>query len=188
MSRSLESLEPNFREKIIKLREITETEDYRYDITQTYRPVIEQAMFYCQGRTSEELQKKVDFLRKNKATFLALELEGCRAQPKKKKITKALPGEGWHSYGLAVDFHYLEKSSGRALWENKLYVPLAEAAEELGLFSGLRWKSPDAPHIQMHPFELRSQLSWKEIDDICRTANKKRKFDRMHELLPVFGG
>lgn len=184
-SRDLNVLAPFFLEKILELRKITETDDYRYDPHCTYRPIAIQAALYCQGRTKAEKQKAITKLEKAGAVTLAQELHIVPAKPKERKVTWALPGESWHGYSLAVDFHCLEKSTGKALWGRDSYRQLADAAESLGLTSGLRWKTPDAPHIQYYDWELRSRYSWKELDDIYKKIHKTNSYQKAWEYIAL---
>jgi peptidoglycan L-alanyl-D-glutamate endopeptidase CwlK len=63
------------------------------------------------------------------------------------KVTKvASADDGWHFYGLAVDFVEDDKdpwTASQAFWR-----ALGEAAEDEGMTWGGRWKFLDVPHTQ----------------------------------------
>ncbi len=68
-------------------------------------------------------------------------------------VTRALPGQSYHNYGIALDFCLdkdLDKVGLQPDWDVKSYRVLGEEAVKLGLDAGVFWKSfVDAPHIQL---------------------------------------
>jgi hypothetical protein len=76
--------------------------------------------------------------------------------------TKAKTAEySWHFFGLATDnisraFEWFTGSAAKALWPDETlrercayawFSRMAAIAERNGLKAGLRWRSPDAPHL-----------------------------------------
>jgi hypothetical protein len=70
-------------------------------------------------------------------------------------VTNAWGPEGWHAYGVAVDF--VRYVNGRPTWEAPSPFQSAEwsrttyIAGQLGLRFGLWWQRPDPPHVEWHP-------------------------------------
>lgn len=170
--RDVKLLSPPLRESIQRLISETETEKGKYVPYETFRPFETQAIYYRQSRTTAQIQKKIEYLKKQGAPDIAQVLNdvGPQSGP---PVSGALSGESWHNYGLACDLYYLDKSSGKALWEREHYDALADKAKELGLTPGHFWKRfPDSPHVQLPKIEVRELFSWKDINDFYLTLKK----------------
>ena len=63
-------------------------------------------------------------------------------------VTNAKAGQGYHNYGLAIDFVAMDKA-GQPMWKLTPWEMLGEVGEKLGLEWGGRWKKPDEPHLQL---------------------------------------
>jgi peptidoglycan L-alanyl-D-glutamate endopeptidase CwlK len=67
-------------------------------------------------------------------------------------VTNAAGFKSYHNYGLAIDFCWDKDQKREGLqpsWDVKEYTVLAEEAAKIGLFSGMKFKMVDAPHIQI---------------------------------------
>ena len=117
----------------------------------------EQAKLYCQSRTKQAVQAKIDDLNKQSANYLAkclsnnLKYCGTGAW-----ATNAISGYSWHQWGLACDYYWKGKD-GKIDWStsnkddhgNNGYHVMAEEAVKLGLTAGLNWSHPDSDHVQL---------------------------------------
>jgi peptidoglycan LD-endopeptidase CwlK len=130
------------------------------------RTLEEQAKFWRQSRTKDEVTSAITMLRKEGANFIAdaMERVGPCSGP---KVTNALPGQSWHNWGFAVD-SYVD-NHGTAVWDaNHVgYRVMAEEAKKLGLEPGFYWKFRDAPHVQL-PKEGKPPATWREINQAMR--------------------
>ena len=93
------------------------------------------------------------------------------------KVTSAFPGEGLHSYGLAVDIIF-NKATGYAHgWDSKHpWAALGKLGEAEGLTWGGTFKSFDGPHFEYRipqGFDLKYHYKkgglvevWNELDKI----------------------
>jgi peptidoglycan L-alanyl-D-glutamate endopeptidase CwlK len=97
-------------------------------------------------------------------------------------VTRALPGQSYHNYGIALDFCLdkdLDKVGLQPDWDIKSYKVLGEEAVKLGLEAGVFWKGfVDAPHIQL-PLNM---LGVSSIDTL-RSLYLKRGEAGIKELL-----
>lgn len=141
------------------------------------RSPFEQARFWRQSRTWEEIMEKIEWLRSQGAPFLAecLESVGPQNGP---QVTNALPGLSWHQWGEAVDCVWVV--DGKSEWSTQKkasgingFSVYADQASALGLDPGGHWKSlKDWPHVQ-----LRKVSSPAKIYSIAEIDNKmKAKF------------
>lgn len=66
-------------------------------------------------------------------------------------VTRAMPGQSYHNYGVAFDCYPLD-NKGNIVWSRdmKFWLPLESAAREAGLEWAGRWKSfQEFPHFQL---------------------------------------
>jgi peptidoglycan L-alanyl-D-glutamate endopeptidase CwlK len=153
MSRDLGALLVPFREKVEELLLACDDSGYTMRPYFTLRDPFEQARLWRQSRSSEEIGKRLAWLRKNGGGFIAdcIESVGPQFGP---PVTNAVPGLSWHQWGEAVDCFWL--LDGHAQWSTRKkvggingYHHYASRAEELGLIAGGHWHSlKDWPHIQ----------------------------------------
>jgi peptidoglycan L-alanyl-D-glutamate endopeptidase CwlK len=104
----------------------------------------------------------------------------------KPKVTNAQGFKSYHNYGLAIDFCFDASATREGLqpgWEPRSYIVLAEEAEKLGLFSGMKFTNQDCPHIQI-PLNAMSLTKledlykkggldsvWSEAEKVLTTGN-----------------
>ena len=163
MSRDLDLLVPEF--KSIVLDVIASCQPFGVKMVPffTERSTYEQAKLWRQGRSGAEIRQTIAWLREKGAHFIAHCIESVGPQKGDKIVTRALPGESWHQYGLAVDCYL--SIGGKAIWDSSHpgYKVYADAARRFGLTAGLYFSFKDAPHIQM-PKDGSPQMSWEEIN------------------------
>jgi peptidoglycan L-alanyl-D-glutamate endopeptidase CwlK len=174
MSRDLNLLRPDFKEKVEKM--LSECQSCGITMTPyfTIRTPEEQARLWRQSRTSVEIQQQVKWLRDNGAPYLASIIEDVGPQfgP---KVTNAIPGLSWHQWGEAVDCFW--NVQNRAEWSSRKKVRLLDGREENGyriyaevtvkhgMNAGGLWASfKDWPHIQFTNKRISSLYSISEID------------------------
>jgi peptidoglycan L-alanyl-D-glutamate endopeptidase CwlK len=98
-------------------------------IVQTYRSFEEQDLLYQKGRT--------------------------RPGP---IVTNARAGQGYHNYGLAIDF--CNQVNGKLIWNvDKNWMIVVDCFKEKGFSWGGDWKGKlkDYPHLEKTPY------NWKEL-------------------------
>ncbi|MGE7637612.1 peptidoglycan-binding protein [Peribacillus frigoritolerans] len=101
-------------------------------ISAGYRSMEEQAALYGQGRFYSYKGKNYSSL-------------------SKPKVTKALPGQSFHNYGVAVDYFIVTDDGKTALWTiNTKWKRVAAIGKELGFKWGGDWTGfKDYPHLEM---------------------------------------
>jgi len=143
MSRKLEDLDPEFREKIGELLVAAQALGLAVVLVQGYRSSLEQELIYAKGRTRPGEPCRHTLPPRSRPVGT------CKAHPFGATVTKAKPGQSWHEAGLAVDFAW--KVGNSVSWDGP-WEKLGTLAESLGLKWGGRWRSPDRPHVEMpHP-------------------------------------
>lgn len=160
MSRNLQDLQPDFKNKVIAVIKRCANDKITMKPFYTYRSLQEQAKLWRQSRSTAEIEKKLEWLRSKDAYYLASIIDGVGAQSGR-WATNAIPGMSAHNYGLAVDC-YLE-IDGVACWDsdNVGYSVYAKHAKNLELDAGHFWRSKDSVHIQ----EFMDKKTIKEIND-----------------------
>jgi peptidoglycan LD-endopeptidase CwlK len=80
-------------------------------------------------------------------------------------LTNALPGEGWHQWGLAADCYCYRDGNLVQDGSDHAYASYADAAKALGLTAGFFFPQRDSGHVQL-PAEggATARHSWAEID------------------------
>lgn len=164
-------LVPDFRSKLNGLLQACKGNGVEMRPYFGIRPPFEQAKFWRQSRTREEIMAKIGWLRAQGAPFLAecLESVGPQNGP---QVTNAIPGLSWHQWGEAVDCVWVV--DGKSEWSTQKkvggvngYTVYADQASALGLDPGGRWKSlKDWPHVQMRKTSSPAKIySIAEIDN-----------------------
>lgn len=151
---TLKLLTPGARRKAKQVIDICKNEEFDLIFFSSLRHLDEQAIFYRQSRSWEEIKLKIKELRNTGFDFLAdaIEKVGYR---KGLHVTDAAPGESWHNYGEAWDaapminngicFTY---SDGKKYW-NKY----GKAIRKVGMYWGGNWHKPkDYPHAQLREY------------------------------------
>jgi len=174
MSANLNDLIPEFHEKILSLIEIISESDIEMRPYFTIRDPFQQAKYWRQSRSTEEIMAKIAELNNAGAIFLAHCIESVGPQHGD-PVTNALPGMSWHQWGEAVDCCWIV--NGKAEWSTQKlvngingYRVYANKAEDLGLTVGGHWKNlKDWPHVQFRgassPLRI---MSLSEIDRVMK--------------------
>ena len=150
-SRRLEDLQPRVqnaaRDHILKCAD----QGIELLVYCTLRDAREQARLYWQGRTADQVQRKIDALTNKGFPDLAVLLEDTGPQ-EGRKVTFAGPGESFHQYGLAYDCVPLV--GGKAEWRTSgEAADLWQIVGESGKSCGLEWAGDwtrfrEFPHFQ----------------------------------------
>lgn len=170
MSRELELLEPDFREKAEELIGICKE---RHGIIMrpffTVRDVYEQAKLWRQSRPWPQIEAAISDLTKEGALWLAGVLESMGPQSGK-WATNALPGQSWHQHGEALDCFVLNQETNGAIWDAKHegYRLYAKKAVTLGLDAGYYWQRRDAVHVQKEAGRVMDRYSWADLDELMK--------------------
>lgn len=169
MTDLLDSLIPEFRDKVVSLLANCRKEGFVMQPFYTRRSVEEQAKLWRQSRSTTEISKALSFLEKQGALYLSGVIKGVGPQTGR-WATNALPGESWHQYGEAVDCFILDTDTGKAIWSSKHegYRVYAEEAKKLGLIPGYFWQSQDSVHVQFRQEKVTKTWTWREIDQKMR--------------------
>ena len=149
----------------------------------------DQARLWRQSRTTAQVNAAIQMLKGVGAPFLADVLASVGPQ-NGPEVTKALPGNSWHQWALAVDCYWLV--DGKAEWSvDKLvngvngYRVMLEEAKRLGLTPGGAWTTiQDWPHVQMPSDDnpIKSGKTWPQIDQ------KMRELFSSGPMIDVFDG
>lgn len=131
----------------------------------------EQAILWRRSRSRNEIMKKVDFLRQERADYLA----DCILEvgPQYGRwCTNAIPGLSWHQWGEAIDCFW--EVNNRAEWDitkydrNGLngYMVFAAEAKAISLTAGGYWRIRDWPHVQLSRLTSPlKEISYSEISN-----------------------
>lgn len=168
MSFDWDKLQPNFRDKCKLLLDKLKQQGILIVPYSGYRSLEEQAKLWRQGRTSKEIHDKINGLISGKCSFLAHQILKVGPQMQKKIVTNAIPGTSWHNWGYGLDCYATHNNDPKQPnWDgnNKDYMELAKAAEDLDLTSGMFFKIKDCGHIQFYDKEVTNLFSIKQIND-----------------------
>lgn len=133
----MDSLEPDFRAKVLRLiLSVEEATARTWAISDGRRTMDRQRYLYAQGRTTPG-----------------------------KVVTMAPPGQSAHNFGLAADL-WPVLPTGDFDWgaDDALFRQMADLAKEQGLTPGYYFHSiHDAPHVEDPSWKL-AQAAWKAGD------------------------
>lgn len=148
MSRSIDDLESTFAAKVRTLLDECGDRGLEMRPFSTLRSVWQQARFWRQSRTREEIERKIAYLKQMECEYLANVIDVVGPQYGQ-WATDAIPGESWHNHGLAVDC-FLVGDDGRAIWDGNHigYCIYAEVADDLGMVSRVFGGTKDIYHVQ----------------------------------------
>lgn len=171
MSRKINDLVPELRDKASSLLSACEAAHVRMVPSETLRTPWQQAIYWRQSRSRTEIDAAIKMLKDNGASFLARVLDSVGPHSGD-EVTKVLPGNSWHQWGEAMDCFW--EVNGAAVWSTTKkidgvngYSVYADKAEAAGLNAGLHWGSfKDPPHVQLRATAnpRTSGLSWAQID------------------------
>ena len=176
MSRSVENLDSFFMEKHLALVTMCNNEGINLVTFFTTRDPWTQAKLWRQDKTSEHISKAIEFLKDEKAFFLADVLNSVGVQYGR-WATDCLPGQSYHQLGLASD--NCIKVGNKFIWNEDdeffyLYDRYSEIAESLGLTCGHTWKKKDSYHIQLGKGDLVDTYGWAGLDQIMKVKWQRR--------------
>jgi len=168
MSRDIQLLVPEFRDKAEELIRLTGDKGFEMRPFYTERDIFDQAKLWRQSRSTVEVRKAADRLDHEGATYLAKVLINVGPQHGR-WATNALPGQSWHNWGEAIDC-FVQGDEQRAIWSSKHpgYQAYAETAKELGLVAGHFWQRKDSVHVQYRQSGVRAERTWTEIDEAMK--------------------
>jgi hypothetical protein len=111
------------------------------------------------------------------APWLASVLRSYRNMPRQPKwLTSALPGAGWHQWGLAADCYCYRNGKMVENGSDPAYKFYADEATKLGLTAGYYFTHQDSGHVQgPSAAGATSVYTWSYIDSVMkeRFADKK---------------
>jgi hypothetical protein len=153
MAADINLLTDDFRNLVVVLLNNCLARGIEMRPNQGVRTPFEQAKFWRQSRSIEEIRKKISELKAKQAPFLAHCIESIGPQHGD-HVTNAIPGFSWHQWGEALDCFWL--LNGKAIWDLKTqhnglngYMVYANEAKKLKLDAGFFWTTlVDAPHVQ----------------------------------------
>lgn len=135
MSKYLDSLEPDFKTKVMQLLQAVENvTNHKWVLTAGRRTMAEQRAIYAQGRTKPG-----------------------------KVVSNAPAGSSAHNFGYAVDLAPLSEDGKTINWnaQKSEWKLLADLAVEMGLTAGFYFSTIyDAAHIEDKAWKIQ-QAKWK---------------------------
>jgi hypothetical protein len=165
-------LDPQFAKTVAVLISTCRLAGYDFRISQGLRPPATQAKYYCQWdqHTPAKVDVQVQKLKDKGAPWIAALLASYRNIPRSPKwLTNALPGAGWHQWGLAVDAYCYRDGKMVTNGSDKAYKYYAEAATKLGLTAGYYFTSQDSGHVQGPSQAGASNVyTWSQIDAVMK--------------------
>lgn len=100
---------------------------YKVDVVSGFRSLEEQAKIWRKGRSTAEIERKIEELKKIDCAYLARLIADAGRQPGKMIVTYAIPGLSYHNWGEAIDVLVNGDQSG----SGKNYRPLAECVKNM---------------------------------------------------------
>lgn len=160
----LAGLNPEFLERVEAVLAKVRSEGFVMRPFFGLRSPFEQAKLWRQSRTWDEIEMKMEELKKAGAYRLAACI-GYVGPSRGARVTNAIPGMSWHQYGEAVDCFAVDRF-GRADWNSAspAYKSYVRAARLLGLKAGADFD--DTVHIQLRQKEPHQVYSVVEIEKI----------------------
>lgn len=169
-------LEPDFARKVEQVIALSATDGVDLRRVEGSRSPQRQAQLYGKGRTASDMQAAAARLDGYGAPWLASLMRAAPADHAASVVTKALPGEGFHAFGLAEDLGWFvdgryEGSSYRGGAQNG-YAIMGKHAESLGLGWGARIKGlADSGHVQAVPIgqtPITRYGGWPAVDKLLK--------------------
>lgn len=165
-------LDPTFASTLSQLIDWCQANGMDFRIAQGLRTPQVQAQYYCQWaqRTPAAVNAAVAKLQAAQAPWLAALLASYSNEPRKPAwLTDALPGAGWHQWGLAADCYCYRDGQMVGDGGDPVYKSYADKAQELGLRAGYYFTKRDAGHVQgSQDADATTQYTWAQIDQIMK--------------------
>ncbi|MBS1567748.1 MAG: M15 family metallopeptidase [Bacteroidetes bacterium] len=154
MAIDLSLLQPTFRSKVWELLDKCKEQGVIMRPNEGLRTPLQQARYWRQSRSPEQIAAAIARLKHGGAHFLAkcIESAGPQYGP---PVTNALPGYSWHQWGEALDCYWqvdgeVEWSPTRIVKGKNGYKVYTQVAASIGLNAGGLWTSlKDWPHVQL---------------------------------------
>jgi hypothetical protein len=145
---------------------------FEFRISQGLRTPQKQAEYYCRWarRTPAMVDAAVESLRDAGAVWLASVLRAYRDIPRQPNwLTNALPGAGWHQWGLAADCYCYRNGKIVEDGDDPCYKFYADEAVRLGLTAGYYFARQDSGHVQATAAAgATSVYTWPYIDAVMK--------------------
>ena len=172
--------DPEFAQTLSTLLAKCRAAGLDFRISQGLRTPQKQAEYYC--RWSQRPPAKVDTaarkMERDGAPWLASVLRAYRNIPRQPRwLTSALPGSGWHQWGLAADCYCYRNGKMVENGSDPVYRFYADEAIKLGLTAGYYFGHQDSGHVQGPSAGGAVDVyTWSYIDSVmkARFADKER--------------
>ncbi len=165
-------LDPEFAATLALVLADCRAAGYEFRVSQGLRTPQTQADYYCrwEKRSPEDIDAKATELESKGAPWIAGLLRARRKIKRQKAwLTNAMPGAGWHQWGLAADCYCYRNGKMVESGDDPCYAFYANAATKRGLRAGLYFSSPDAGHVQGPQDSGASNVyTWSKIDAVMR--------------------
>lgn len=165
-------LDTGFASTLQNLLDGCRTQGLDFRISQGLRTPQKQAEYYCQWskRTPQQVDVAAAKMQKQGAPWLAGLLTAYRDIARTPNwLTDAVPGAGWHQWGLAADCYCFRNGTMVGNGDDPVYTSYANLAQQLGLTAGLYFTHKDAGHVQARPEAWATSIyTWPFIDQTMR--------------------
>lgn len=173
-------LDPAFAQTLSDLLGKCRAAGLDFRISQGLRTPQKQAEYYCKWaqRSPADIDTAARKMERDGAPWLASVLRSYRNIPRQAQwLTSALPGSGWHQWGLAADCYCYRNGHLVENGSDPVYKFYAEQAVRLGLTAGYYFTHQDAGHVQGPSAGGATDVyTWSYIDGVMkeRFADKER--------------
>src|SRR5262245_65712999 len=126
--------------------------------------------FNTRVRTVSKVDAAVKRMERAGAPWLASVLKSYRNIPRGSQwLTNALPGAGWHQWGLAADCYCYRNGKMVEDGSDPVYKFYAEEAVKLGLTAGYYFRNQDSGHVQGPSADGATDVyTWSYIDSVMK--------------------
>jgi hypothetical protein len=173
-------LDPEFAQTLSELLAKCRAAGLDFRLSQGLRTPQKQAEYYCKWaqRSPADIDTAARKMERDGAPWLASVLRSYRNIPRQTQwLTSALPGAGWHQWGLAADCYCYRNGHLVENGSDPVYKFYAEQAVRLGLTAGYYFTHQDAGHVQGPSAGGATDVyTWSYIDGVMkeRFADKER--------------
>jgi N-acetylmuramidase/D-alanyl-D-alanine carboxypeptidase len=165
-------LDPEFAKTLDKLLLECRAAGYDFRISQGLRTPQKQAEYYCRwsGHPPAKIDAEAHTLTAAGAPWLAAVLLSYRDIARSPKwLTNALPGAGWHQWGLAADCYCYRNGTMVGNGDDPCYKFYADAAIRRGLTAGYYFGHQDSGHVQGPAAAGATAVyTWAHIDQVMK--------------------
>lgn len=165
-------LDPQFAETLSVLLSKCRAAGLDFRIAQGLRTPQTQARYYCSWakRSPRMIDADAKKMERDGAPWLASVLRAYRKTPRRPDwLTSALPGAGWHQWGLAADCYCYRNGEMVRDGSDPVYKFYADEARRLGLTAGYYFKRQDSGHVQGPSANGATDVyTWPYIDGVMK--------------------